>query len=92
MATSQQFIQPQHEPEIRNNQGITLRLAGKPHQAIPHHQEALNLATHLGDRYEQARAHQAMAQAHKALADPTTATHHQTQAQALHKAMGTPPN
>ncbi|HEV2781108.1 MAG TPA: tetratricopeptide repeat protein [Actinophytocola sp.] len=91
LAIIRQFDQPQYEAEVRNNLGITLRLAGSPQQAIPHHRHALTIATRLGDRYEQARAHEELARAHTALADPHTAHHHHNQARALHTAMGTPP-
>lgn len=83
---------PHYEAEVRNNLGITLRLAGSPQQAIPHHRHALTVAIRLGDRYEQARAHEELASAYVALAEPRTADHHRALARALHTAMGTPPH
>lgn len=91
LAVIHESDQPQYEAEVRNNLGITLRLAGSPEQAIPHHRHALTIATRLGDRYEQARAHEELAGAHTALADPRNARHHRDQARALHAGMGTPP-
>lgn len=91
LAIGLEHDQPQHEAEIRNNLGTTLCLAGSPRQAIPHHRHALTIATHLGDRYEQARAHEELARAHTALAEPHTARHHHNLARALHTTLGTPP-
>lgn len=81
--------EPHYEAKARNNLGIILRLGGAPQQAIPYHRHALTIATHLGDRYEQAIAHEELARAHTALAEPHTARHHQNLAHALHTTMGT---
>lgn len=44
-----------------NGYGETCRLAGLPDQALHLHREALRLARHLGNRYEEALAHEGIA-------------------------------
>lgn len=59
---------------------LYVNLRGYAHGQLgeAHHQHtaALTLATQIGDRYEQARAHNGLAQIHQAAGDPEQARYH----------------
>jgi tetratricopeptide (TPR) repeat protein/transcriptional regulator with XRE-family HTH domain len=79
----------QHEAEILNNFGTTLRLAGSPRKAIEQHQQALTRAVAIGDRYDEASAHEGAAQSYLALGDLDNARAHWQAALDLHTTLGT---
>jgi Tetratricopeptide repeat len=80
----------QHEAEILNDMGTALHILGSPEQAVDRHKQALASATHTGDRYDQARAHEGIAQGLHALGDTNTARAHWKTAFNLHLQLGTP--
>jgi hypothetical protein len=63
---------------------------GCPEQACNQHQAALAIASRSGDRYEQARAHEALARSHAATGDSRQARLHQRTAQILYTNLGVP--
>jgi hypothetical protein len=64
--------------------------AGQPGRARTHHAAACEIATDIGDTYQQARAHDGLARAHHALASPGQARDHWAKALALYTRLGTP--
>jgi tetratricopeptide (TPR) repeat protein len=57
---------------------------------IGEHQAALALASRIGERYEQARAHDGLARSYRATGDHGRARHHWGDALALLTALGAP--
>ncbi|MGH3799655.1 MAG: tetratricopeptide repeat protein [Pseudonocardiaceae bacterium] len=62
----------------------------QPDQAFAHHTTALTLATHVGDRYEKARAHNGLAHIHLDAGDLDQARQHWHHALALYTDLGVP--
>jgi tetratricopeptide (TPR) repeat protein len=73
-----------------NDIGQTLRSAHRPAEALVPHQEALTMANASGERYEQARAHDGLAHAHRVLGNVHQARDHWSQALNLFIDLGTP--
>ena len=61
-----------------------------PGQARAQHHDALTLACQMGDRYEQARAHDGLGRSWHASGDHAQARYHWQQALALYTDMGVP--
>ncbi|WUH98351.1 tetratricopeptide repeat protein [Spirillospora sp. NBC_00431] len=76
------------ENETLNRLGETAHRTGDPARA--HHQEALDIATEIGDRYEQARAHDGLARAHHDLGHHREAREHRQQALTGYTELGVP--
>jgi tetratricopeptide (TPR) repeat protein len=60
-----------------------------PSDAITHHTAAVIIATDVGDRVQQARAHTGLGHAHRTLGNADQAHHHWQQALALYTDLGT---
>ncbi len=65
-----------------NGYGETCRLAGLPDEALELHRQALRLAPALGNRYEEALAHEGIASVLDET-DPARAAEHRAAAQAV---------
>jgi tetratricopeptide (TPR) repeat protein len=78
------------EVETLNVFGAVYLEAGQPAQARGKHAAALRLGRELGERYEQARAHDGLGQCWFATGDRGQARQHWEQALALYTDMGTP--
>ena len=81
---------PMGETDVLNNMGTTLRELGSPLEAVKCHEQALACADEVGDRYEQARAHDGLASCRRDLGDLGAARMHWRTARAVHLALGTP--
>ncbi len=73
-----------------NGIGETHRAAGQLREARIQHTAALALATQIGDRYQQARAHNDLAHSHHTTGDPDQARHHWRHALALYTDLSVP--
>ncbi|MGH3803502.1 MAG: tetratricopeptide repeat protein, partial [Pseudonocardiaceae bacterium] len=78
------------ETRALNNLGEMRQVTGQLREALIQHTAALTLATQIGDRYEQARAHNGLAQTHLATRDSDLARHHWQQALTLYTNLGIP--
>jgi tetratricopeptide (TPR) repeat protein len=70
--------------------GETAHATGRPDDALVHHAAALEIATELGARDEQARAHTGLGHAHHALGDAKYALRHYRRALVLYTDLGMP--
>jgi len=69
--------------------GEALLVVGQPSRARTRHTTACDIASDIGDKYQQARAHDGLARAHHALARPGQARDHWAEALALYTHLGT---
>jgi Flp pilus assembly protein TadD len=76
--------------EALNGLGESHRANGQLREAWIQHTTALTLATQIGDRYEQARAHNGLAHTRHAAGDLDQARHHWRHALALYTDLGVP--
>jgi len=70
--------------------GEAAQLAGQTADAVAHHTAAYTIATGIGTRDQQARAHAGLGQAHQTLGDLARARQHYRQALALYSDLGVP--
>jgi DNA-binding SARP family transcriptional activator/tetratricopeptide (TPR) repeat protein len=73
-----------------NGLGETLLAAGWPADACAQYAAAVNGAARTGEKYEQARAHDGLARAHRAAGDLSQARRHWHEALALYVTLGAP--
>jgi Flp pilus assembly protein TadD len=81
---------PAGEANTLNCLGEILLALGEPDQARAQHVDALDLARRIGDKDEQARAHDGLACAHQAASELVSARRHWELALALHIELGAP--
>jgi Flp pilus assembly protein TadD len=90
-----------HEPPVANagvagkadalnDLGEVLLGTGQPAQARAHHAAALDLASQIGGKYQQARAHNGLGHAFHATGDHGQARRHWQQAITLYTGLGAP--
>jgi tetratricopeptide (TPR) repeat protein len=75
--------------ETLNGFGVTLRSVGSFERAIEHHREALDMATDLDARYEQAQAHDEIAHTYRNLGETRAARTHRELALKLYSELKT---
>src|SRR5204862_3361289 len=73
-----------------NGLGEAAHAAGNPADALTHHTAAHAIATDIGDRDQQARAHTGLGHAHDTLDHPEPARHHYQHALNLYTDLGMP--
>ena len=78
------------QADALNSLGEALLTAGQPSLAAARHATARDIASDIGDTYQQARAHDGLARAHHALASTGQARDHWERALALYTHLGTP--
>jgi tetratricopeptide (TPR) repeat protein len=81
---------PHGEAYALNRVAETLLSIRQPDQARAYHAAALTLASQIGARYEQARAHNGLALTHQADGDLDQARHHWRKALAAYTNLGVP--
>lgn len=78
------------ELEVLNDLAATLRRQGDFTPSLSHNEEALSLAIDLGVVYQEARAHDGLAEAYAAMHEPDRAILHWKKALAIHEEIGAP--
>jgi hypothetical protein len=78
------------EADALNSLGEVLLAAGELSLARAQHAAALGLASQIGAKLQQARAHHGLARGHEAVFDPGQARPHWQQALALYTDLGVP--
>src|SRR5208282_3336674 len=73
-----------------NGAGAVLLAVGQPGQARAQHHAALVLASRIGEKYEQARAHDGLARTYRATGGHVRARRHWELALALFTVLGAP--
>ena len=63
---------------------------GRPSDARAQYATALSVSAQIGEKYEQARAHNGLAHAYQAAGDPGQARHHWKEALTLYISLGAP--
>jgi DNA-binding SARP family transcriptional activator/Tfp pilus assembly protein PilF len=76
------------ETEARNNLGRALLAHGQPGPGQAEHSTALRLASQIGHKHEQARAHHGLADCYQASGETVLARDHRQQALALYAELG----
>jgi DNA-binding SARP family transcriptional activator/tetratricopeptide (TPR) repeat protein len=88
LALHQEIGDRSGQADALNSLGEALLAAGQPSRT--HHAAAYCIASDIGDMYQQARANDGLAYAHRALSRPDEARHHWAEALALYTHLGTP--
>ena len=90
LAIGQEIGYRECEMDALNGLGLALGQQGRLDDAVEQHAAALTLSEQSGSRWQQAHAHDGLAQARLAGGDRAAARRHWRRAQTLHTAMGTP--
>ncbi|AOS63282.1 AfsR/SARP family transcriptional regulator [Actinoalloteichus hymeniacidonis] len=82
--------EPTVAAEILNSLGLVLTAMGEAAEAIRHHRAALSSARQCRDRYQEAKALDALATAHRSLGEHATARERLRDALSVYEALGVP--